>query len=87
MIKVNGWASRLITVHTIRVIPRGDYLIGFDLFLHFFTNSMIVNDADRYACGRDSLGVLYLKSYAAWFLNNFSPWQGFCKSVLNWHRL
>jgi hypothetical protein len=38
---------------------------------------MIVNDADRYACGRDSLGVLYLKSYAAWFLDNFLPLAGF----------
>ena len=38
---------------------------------------MIVNDTDRYACGRDSLGVLYLKSYAAWFLNNFLPLAGF----------
>ena len=38
---------------------------------------MFVNDADRYACGRNSLELFYLRSYAAWFFNNFLPLAGF----------
>ena len=38
---------------------------------------MLVNGTDRYACGLDSLRVLYWKSYAAWFLNNFLRLAGF----------
>ena len=38
---------------------------------------MIVNDAVRYACGHDSLRVLYLKSYATWIFNNVLPLAGF----------